>query len=161
MDWEVRHARREDGEDLLELWHGFTTHLSSFDERYAHTESADDRWLSYFENQLLDSRHGTVVVAEVGDDLVGVLEARVAGNHPIFKLENHGQIYGHYVAEEYRQEGIGSALLGEAADWFAAPPREVDFFRITVVEGDTASEEVYEAEGYSPVEHVYEKRLDS
>lgn len=160
MDAAVRQARREDGEALLELWHGFTAHLSAFDERYAHKESADDRWLSYFENQLLDSKYGTVIVAEVDDDLVGVLEARVMGNHPIFRLENHGHIHGHYVAEDHRQEGIGGALLDAAADWFAAPPREVDFFRITVAEGDEASEEVYRSKGYTPVEHVYEKRLD-
>jgi GNAT superfamily N-acetyltransferase len=160
MDVEVRHARQEDGEDLLELWHGFTAHLSSFDERYAHTESADDRWLSYFENQLVDSKHGTVVVAESGEDVVGVLEARVAGNHPIFRLENHGPVYGHYVAEGSRREGIGTALLEEAADWFEAPPREVDFFRVTVIDGDEESEAAYRAEGYAPVEHVYEKRLD-
>ena len=43
MDAEVRTAQREDGEALLELWHGFTAHLSEFDERYAHNESADDR----------------------------------------------------------------------------------------------------------------------
>lgn len=100
------------------------------------------------------------MVAEIEGNLVGVLEARVMGNHPIFRLENHGHIHGHYVIEEHRGQGIGSALLDEAADWFASPPREVKFFRITVAEENEVSEEVYRAKGYSPVEHVYESRLD-
>lgn len=160
MEYDVRYARREDGEALLELWHGFTDHLSRCDERYAHNEDADERWLSYFENQLLDSKYGAVVVAEADDDLVGVLEARVMGNHPIFRLENHGRVHGHFVPEEYRGHGIGTALLEEAADWFSSPPRDVDFFRITVMEGDETAEAVYRANGCEPVEHIFERRLD-
>lgn len=160
MDFDVRQATRDDGERLLELWHGFTAHLSEYDERYSHTDSADDRWVSYFENQLLDSKYGTVIVAEVDDEPVGVLEARVMGNHPLFRLENHGQIHGLYVTEEYRGHGIASTLLDEAVEWLTEPPREIDFFRITAMDGDEAAEEVYRANGCAPVEHVYERRLD-
>lgn len=158
MEFEVRHADADDGPALLSLWHGFTDRLSAFDERYRHKESADDRWLQYFENQLIDSKYGTVIVAERADELIGVLEARIMGNHPIFRLENHGYINGHYVAEPYRGDGVEEALIAAADEWFTAEPRDVDFYRVDVLEGDDRTAGLYRDAGFDAVEHVYEKR---
>lgn len=159
MDYNIRHATVDDGDKLLRLWHGFTDHLAGFDDRYGHNESADDRWLSYFENQLIDSKYGTVIVAEHDGDLVGILEARITGNHPIFRLENHGHVYGHYVDDQVRGEGIGKALLEAAEKWFSDSTRGVDFYRVNVLEGDEKVSELYESYGLSTVEHTFEKQL--
>lgn len=159
-DVEIRHADLEDGEALLELWHGFTAHLAEHDERYRHRESANERWLSYFENQLVDAKYGTVVVADAGDELVGVLEARVTGGHPIFRLADHGYINGYHIKEGYREEGIGRRLIEEAIDWFRSRDRELSFCRVDVLEGDETAAADYEALGFSPVEHVYELRFE-
>lgn len=162
MTYELRHGTVDDGEEILELWHGFTDHLSEYDERYRHKEDADERWLRYFENQLIDSKYGTVIVAEHEDtgELVGILEARIMGDHPIFRLKDHGYINGHYVEETHWNEGIGKALIDEAHDWFASPPHEVEFYRIDVMEGDEKAAEVYEKLGFGPVEHVYERSIE-
>ena len=161
MDYEVRQAAIDDGEELLELWHGFTSYLSEYDDRYAHKDSADSRWVSYFENQLVDSKYGTVFVAEHAEtgQLIGVLEARVTGDHPIFRLSDHGYINGLFVREQYRGEGVGKQLLESAADWFRDNPKDVSYYRIDVLEGDEDAREVLENYGLDPVEHVYEKRL--
>lgn len=159
MEYDVRHAVADDGEELLALWHGFTDYLSTFDDKYRHRENADERWLHYFENQLLDSKYGTVVVAEGPDGLLGALECRVMGNHPIFQLENHGFIHGHYVREAYRGEGVGTALLETAEEWFAEDPRDVDFYRVRVMPGDEQAAQLYRNAGFEPVEHIYEKPL--
>lgn len=162
MSYEIRHATADDGEELLRLWHGFTDTLSEYDERYLHKEDADERWLQYFENQLVDAKYGTVVLAEHehSGELVGVLEARVMGNHPIFRLRNHGYIHGHYVTENHRNEGVGSALLDTAHQWFAEPPREVEFYRIDVLDGDEESARFYDRRGFEPVEHTFERSTD-
>lgn len=160
MDVDIRHAEADDGEALLELWHGFTEHLAEYDDRYRHRDTADERWLQYFENQLVDSKYGTVVVAEVDGDVVGVLEARVVGDHPIFRLDDHGVINGHYVREEYRGENIGHMLVEAAVDWFAADPRGVDFCRVDVLQGDDRAAAAYEDEGFEPVERVYERTIE-
>lgn len=161
MDYEVRQAAVDDGEEILELWHGFTSYLSEYDERYAHKESADERWLSYFENQLIGSKYGTVFVAEDNEsgELIGVLEARVVGDHPIFRLSDHGYVNGLFVREDYRGHGIGEDLLDNAAEWFRTNPRDVEFYRIDVLEGDESGREVLEEYGLEPVERVYEQRL--
>lgn len=160
MDYEVRHAVEADGPELLELWHGFTEYLSEYDDKYSHREGADERWLTYFENQLVDSKYGTVVVAATDDGLLGALEARVEGNHPVFRLDNHGFIHGHYVRAGHRGEGIGSALVDAAEDWFAEPPREVGFYRVRVMPGDEQAAALYADAGFHPIEHIYEKTID-
>jgi GNAT superfamily N-acetyltransferase len=149
-----------DGPELLELWHGFTDYLSEYDEKYRHRENADERWLNYFEDQLVDSKYGTVVVADGDDELLGALEARVEGNHPIFRLENHGFIHGHYVREPHRGRGIGSALIEAAEAWFAETPREVGFYRVRVMPGDDQAAALYRDAGFHAVEHIYEKTID-
>lgn len=163
MTYDVRQATSDDGEELLELWHGFTDHLSKHDDRYRHKESANDRWLQYFENQLVDSKYGTVFVAEVEEsgELVGVLEARIMGNHPIFRLQDHGYINGHFVREDHRGEGVGTELLEAVHEWFDQSDREIDFYRVDVIHGDDDSAEFYEANEFEPVEHVFEKSIES
>lgn len=160
MEYAVRHAVVDDGPELLSLWHGFTDYLSNYDEKYRHRENADERWLSYFEDQLVDSKYGTVVVAEADDGLLGALEARVMGNHPVFRLENHGFVHGHYVREGHRGRGVGRALLEAAEAWLAAEPRAVGFYRVRVMPGDDAAADRYRSAGFRPVEHVYEKAID-
>lgn len=161
MDYEVRQAAIDDGDELLELWHGFTSYLSQYDDRYAHKDSADSRWLSYFENQLVDSKYGTVFVAEHAEtgQLIGVLEARVTGDHPIFRLSDHGYINGLFVREQHRGQGVGEQLLEAAADWFRDNPKDVSYYRIDVLDGDDAARQIIEDYGLEPVEHVYEQRL--
>lgn len=159
MGIQIRHATTEDGEQILDLWHGFTDHLAQYDDRYRHKEQANDRWLSYFENQLVDSKYGTVVLAEEGDELIGVIEARIVGNHPIFRLANHGYVNGLYVKENHRGQGIGADLLDKAGEWFSTSPRDADFYRIDVLAGDEEATEKLEEYGLEPVEHVYEKDL--
>ena len=160
MDVEIRRATTEDGPALLDLWHGFTEHLSEYDERYQHKEDADDRWLQYFENQLVDSKYGAVFIAVAEDDIVGVIEARLTGDHPIFRLSDHGYINGHYVAESHRDQGVGDALVEAAVEWFSESDRDVTFCRVDVIEGDDQGRKAYERMGFSPVEHVYERQVD-
>ncbi|MGZ0747254.1 N-acetyltransferase family protein [Haloparvum sp. AD34] len=162
MAYKIREATTSDGTELLELWHGFTDHLSKHDDRYDHKEDADERWLKYFENQLVDSKYGTVIVAEHEEtgELVGVLEARITGNHPIFRIQDHGYINGHFVSEAHRGNNLGAALLEEVHEWFTQSSKEIDFYRVDVIHGDEWSEEFYESEGFEPVEHVFERSIE-
>lgn len=160
MDIEIRQATSDDVEPILELWHGFTEHLSQFDDRYQHKESADDRWVRYFENQLLDSKYGAVFIAVDDGNVIGVLEARLTGGHPIFRLSDHGYINGHFVHEEYRNTGVGEQLIEAALNWFAASDRDITFCRVDVLDGDESAHATYSELDFEPVEHVYERQVE-
>ena len=156
----VRQATEADGDSLLELWHQFTDHLSEHDPRYEHSTDADEQWLSHFESQLIDSKYGTVFVAEAGDQIVGVLEARISGGHPIFRLSDHGFINGHLVVKEYRGEGVGEQLVEAAVQWFEEHERDIDFCRVDTLESDDRASAAYEAMGFKSVERTYERHFD-
>ncbi|WP_435064399.1 GNAT family N-acetyltransferase [Halobaculum sp. EA56] len=161
MDITVREATLEEGDALLDLWYEFTAHLSAFNDRYEAKEGADEHWLSYFENQLVDSKYSAVLLAENGDgEYVGVLEVRIVGEHPIFQLERHGRIHGMFVRESARAEGVGRALLDAAEDWLREDPRDVDFYRIDAIEGDDEAAAALEELGLTPVKHTYEGRVE-
>ncbi|UIP01496.1 GNAT family N-acetyltransferase (plasmid) [Halobaculum sp. CBA1158] len=160
MDITVREARSEDGDALLDLWYEFTDHLSEFDDRYGAKDGADDHWLSYFQNQLVDSKYSAVLLAESDDEFVGVLEVRIVGEHPIFQLERHGQIHGLFVRERARDEGVGRALLEAAAAWLSEDPRGVDFYRVDAIEGDDEAATALSELGLTPVKHTFEGRID-
>lgn len=161
MDITVREAAVDDGDALLDLWFEFTDHLSTFDDRYSAKENADEEWLSYFENQLVDSKYSTVLLAEDGDGAhVGVMEVRIVGEHPIFQLDRHGQIHGMFVREDARGEGVGRALLDAAESWLAEGPRDVDFYRVDAIEGDEEAAAALGELDLRPVKHTYEGRVD-
>jgi GNAT superfamily N-acetyltransferase len=161
MDITIREATLEEGDGLLNLWYEFTDHLSEFNDRYAAKEGADEHWLSYFENQLVDSKYSAVLLAETGDgEYVGVLEVRIVGEHPIFQLERHGQIHGMYVREHARGEGVGRALLDAATSWLSEDPRDVDFYRIDAIEGDDEATAALRELELVPVKHTFEGRVD-
>ena len=139
------------------LWNGYAETLADYDERFRIEEGGREKWRTYFTTSLVESSRGDILLAEDGDgEVVGALEARVVGGHPVFNFGKHGQVYGHYVHEAYRDAGVGRALLEAAEEWFRE--REMDFWRIDVLHG-VAESAVYESFGMQPMEAVYEKEL--
>ena len=159
MDYEIRHGTLDDVPDLMDVWKQFTRHQQTHDVRYDHAEDAEDRWKQYYENQILGSKYGTVVVADAGKEIVGVAEARIRGGHPIFRLPDYGIITGHYVRKPYRDEGVSEAVLAAVHDWFEDAPRDISFYRANVLADDRYIQELFEDSDFETIELVYEKWL--
>jgi GNAT superfamily N-acetyltransferase len=150
----VRTADADDADDIMDLWNGYADTLEDYDERFTIEPGGREKWQSYFTNSLVESSRGDIILAERDGAVVGALEARVIGGHPVFKFGKHGQVYGHYVAESERGKGVGRALLEAAEEWFQE--RDMPFWRVNVLHG-VAEEAVYESFGMRPMETVYEK----
>lgn len=160
MEFQTRHARKADSRQLLQIWGQFTDHISDFDKRYEPTEEAGDRWIPYFENQLVDSKYGTVIVAENPDvELIGAIEVRVMASHPIFQLDEHGYIKGFHVLQGYRNQGVGNALLKDMESWLNTPPRQIETVRLDLLEKDESSKQFFSDYGFETVEQVFEKHV--
>ncbi|MFB6119498.1 MAG: N-acetyltransferase family protein [Halobacteriaceae archaeon] len=155
-DATVRTATAADAEEIMKLWNGYADTLADYDERFTIEEGGREKWQSYFTNSLVNSSRGDILLAERGEDVVGALEVRVTGGHPVFKFGKHGQVYGHYVHPGDRGEGVGRALLEAAEDWFQ--DHDMPFWRVDVLHG-VDEEALYEEFGMKPMEVTYEKEL--
>lgn len=153
-DATIRTADADDAEEIMSVWNGYAATLADYDDRFVIEEGGREKWQSYFTNSLVESSRGDILLAEVDGEVVGALEARIIGGHPVFKFGKHGQVYGHYVHEEYRGQGVGRALLEAAEEWF--DERDMPFWRVNVLHG-VPEESVYESFGMRPMEVVYEK----
>ncbi|PSQ19955.1 N-acetyltransferase [Halobacteriales archaeon QS_8_69_26] len=155
-DGRVRVAVEDDADAVERLWNEYAAVLASYDDRYLIQEGGRDRWRDYFTNSLVNSSRGDVLLAERDGDVMGVVEVRVGGGHPVFKFGQHGQLYGHFVDPEFRRKGIGTALVGAAETWFRE--RDLPFYRYHVLHG-VAEAALYEDLGMEPMEVVYETEL--
>lgn len=156
-DVEVRPARAEDVDGIVELWKGFVGFLSPQDPRYDAREGAYKKWRDYFLNRMLDSEHAVLFVADTGDQLVGVIECRVTGGHPVFKVSKHGRLFGHFVEETHRGQGIGRQLVEAAEAWFRG--KDLPYYRVSVLSWLPGVKEAYEEIGMDQVEWIMEKEL--
>lgn len=161
MDYEIRNAEEDDADDILSLWYQYSDHLSDLDERYTHKEDAGDQWLDYFLNRMVGTSKAAVFVADSKEisGLVGVIEVRAMGAHPIFQLDQHGMVFGHHVREEYQQDlGVEEALLDEAEKWFKNE-KNLPFYRVNILADNEYLEDTYEEYGLNQIEHTYEGDL--
>jgi GNAT superfamily N-acetyltransferase len=156
VDATVRTATEDDAEAIMSLWDGYAGTLADYDERFTVEEGGREKWRSYFTNSLVESSRGDILLAEADGEVVGALEARIIGGHPVFNFGKHGQVYGHYVQESFRGRGVGRALLEAAEEWFRE--REMPFWRVDVLHG-VKEEAVYDSFGMRPMEVIYEKEL--
>lgn len=160
MNYEIRYAEEDDADEILSLWYEYSDHLSRFDDRYEHKEDAGEQWRDYFLNRMVGSSKASVFVADSDavDGLLGVIEVRVMGAHPIFQLDQHGMIFGHHVRSDYQRQGIEAALLDKAEEWFKHE-KNLPFYRMNILADNHYLEEIYEEYGLEQIEHTYEGEL--
>lgn len=161
MEYEIRNAEEDDADEILSLWYQYSDHLSMLDERYTHKDDAGDQWMDYFLNRMVGTSKAAVFVADSEEvpGLIGVIEVRVMGAHPIFQLDQHGMVFGHHVHEEYQGDlGIEEDLLDEAKTWFRNE-KDLPFYRVNILAENEYLEEIYEEYGLEQIEHTYEGEL--
>ncbi|WP_435317047.1 GNAT family N-acetyltransferase [Haloarchaeobius sp. TZWSO28] len=160
MKFQTRYAEEDDADDILSLWYQYSDQLSAIDDRYQHKEDAGEQWLDYFLNRMIGTSKAAVFVAEseAVDDLLGVIEVRVMGAHPIFQLEQHGMIFGHHVRKDYQNQGVEGELLDRAEEWFKHE-KNLSFYRVNILAANEYLEDVYEDYGLKQIEHTFEGAL--
>lgn len=156
-EFEVRRARDADADAIVELWKGFVSFLAPRDPRYEARPGAYEKWRDYFRKRMVNSEHAAVFVAEADGELVGVIEARVTGSHPVFKVDTHGHLYGHFVTEAWRAKGVGEALVAAGEAWFR--DKGLPYYRVSVLSWLPGVKKAYEAMDMDHAEWIMERRL--
>lgn len=94
--------------------------------------------------------HIKIILAEEGEEPAGYVVATLDGDA--------GEIDSLYIEEDFRNKGVGKALIEQAEDWFAE--KKAKRIRISVVGGNADACAVYEHLGYNVREIIFEKALD-
>jgi GNAT superfamily N-acetyltransferase len=114
----IRELKKEDLPQLKMIFREFVRYHEQWDAIFQKVEAAEELWGGYiFEShtQIGDSR---VLVAELGDKIVGYCVGHVVEKPPIYAEKLIGEVGNIAVKEEYKRWGIGERLFRAMKDWF-------------------------------------------
>ncbi|MEO6527009.1 MAG: GNAT family N-acetyltransferase [Gemmatimonadaceae bacterium] len=94
----------------------------------------------------------TILLAELGGDVVGILRCVESIGSPLLDPERYAYVSSAYVRPESRRRGVLRALVAEAERWSRA--RGLDQMRLHNVAGSVEAERAWDALGFTVVEQV-------
>ena len=112
---------------------------------------ADRRARELFAAQLR-SRMETIFLAEVADDVVGIIRCVESLGSPLLEPARYAYVSSAYVRPDARRRGVLRALMTEVERWCRA--RGLDQMRLHNVDGSEAAEGAWDALGFAIVEQV-------
>lgn len=112
---------------------------------------ADRRARELFAAQLR-SRLETIFLAEVADDVVGIIRCVESLGSPLLEPARYAYVSSAYVRPDARRRGVLRALMTEVERWCRA--RGLDQMRLHNVDGSEAAEGAWDALGFAIVEQV-------
>ncbi len=96
-----------------------------------------------------------VFIAEDGGKVIGHIIVREESHFPIYFYDRDACVYEMFVAEGYRNMGIGTKLLKKAREW--AKSRKLHFLSITIHTKNRKAFALYCKFGFR--EHHFEMRM--
>ena len=132
----LRKAEEEDREKFIKIY------LNGF----AHAEEKTAKEL--FEEKLSNPMMGFILLAEEEDEIVGIVAVDI--------IELTGHIVGLSVLENYRQRGIGTALVKEVIETTTKMNRNV---RHLVMTGGKHTEQIAQKFGFIQNEFIWVKYI--
>ena len=105
----------------------------------------------------LTSSDQVVLLAERGEDTVGILRCVHASSSPLLLPESYAYLSSAYVVPGERRSGILKALFDEAVRWCRS--RGLDEARLYVSTDDHGARAAWSSLGFTPVEELRVLRL--
>jgi ribosomal protein S18 acetylase RimI-like enzyme len=106
----------------------------------------------------LRARTETILLAELGGDVVGILRCVESLGSPLLDPARYAYVSSVYVRPEARRRGVLRALVSEAERWSRA--RGLEQMRLHNVAGSAEAERAWEALGFAIVEQVRLRSLE-
>jgi ribosomal protein S18 acetylase RimI-like enzyme len=137
----IREAKVDEISRLLEL------EQCVIDAERAYNSSLKDKSAYYYDIDRLISCHNShLLVAEVGNEIVGTGYAQIRDSKPSLKHEQHCYLGFMYVSPNYRGQGINSKVVSKLIDW-SKRMGIFDFYLDVYADNDSAVK-AYEKVGF-------------
>ena len=144
----VRPGRRDDALEVARLWIRSAEEHSLYDLVYAPAPDAEKIMRRFLADLCMDS-YSCLFVAEADKEMIGFLSGELREGSPAFKPKTWATVEDIYVAPDYRNLGIGHALLKECQKW--AKKKGADGVSLQVATGNVRARRFYEALGFREV----------
>jgi ribosomal protein S18 acetylase RimI-like enzyme len=146
----IRKAALKDLDTLLVFEQGVISAERPFDPtlKAGHTNYYDIK-------QLITAPHIQLVVAEMGDELIGSGYARIEDAKPYLDHEQHAYLGFMYVLPQHRGKGINKMIMDVLAAWSAS--QNITELRLDVYHQNESAIKAYERFGFT--KHMISMRM--
>lgn len=145
----IRKATLDDLDALLVFEQGVISTERPFDSTLK-----TGRTHYYDIEEMIAASHIELLVAELGNELIGSGYARIENAKPYLQHQQHAYLGFMYVKPEYRGKGINKMIIDALAKWSAS--QNITELRLDVYQPNEAAIKAYERAGF--VKHMVHMR---
>lgn len=113
----IRPATKADITPIKELWKEFMDFHKDRDPFFSRLDDAHEDFGRFMQSNL-SKDDWLILVATVGDQVIGYGSATIMSYPPIYVDPRYGYIQDVAVTEAYRRHGVGQQLFERMATWF-------------------------------------------
>jgi len=146
----IRKASINDLETLLRFEQGVINAERPFDSTLKRETT------HYYDiKEMITASHVEIVVAELGNEIIGSGYARIENAKPYLKHQKHTYLGFMYVAPEHRGKGVVQKIIETLKQWSIS--ENITEMRLEVYQNNLAAIKAYEKIGFT--KHMIEMRM--
>ena len=147
-DFTIRPGRKEDAAEAARLWMRSAEEHTSYDRVYE-TSPGAEKTMRRFLAEVANSGYSFLFVAVAGDQTVGFISGELRQGSPTFLPKTWASVDDVFVEPEYRNRGMGRALLQSVRAW--AQERGADGISLQVAAANSRGRKFYEKLGFREI----------
>ena len=147
-DFTIRAGRKDDAAEAARLWMRSAEEHTAHDRIYE-TAPGAEKTMRRFLADVANSGYSFLFVAAAGDRTVGFISGELRQGSPTFLPRTWASVDDVFVEAEYRNRGMGRALLQSVSDW--AQERGADGISLQVAAANARGRKFYEDLGFREI----------
>jgi GNAT superfamily N-acetyltransferase len=147
-DFTIRAGRKDDAAEAARLWMRSAEEHTAHDRIYE-TAPGAEKTMRRFLADVANSGYSFLFVAAAGDRTVGFISGELRQGSPTFLPRTWASVDDVFVEPEYRNRGMGRALLQSVNDW--AQERGADGISLQVAAANARGRKFYEDLGFREI----------
>jgi len=147
-DFTIRPGRKEDAAETARLWMRSAEEHTAHDRVYQ-TAPGAEKTMRRFLVDVANSGYSFLFVVAAGDRTVGFISGELRQGSPTFLPKTWASVDDVFVEPEYRNRGMGRALLQSVQSW--AQERGADGISLQVAAANSRGRKFYEDLGFREV----------